>query len=339
MMTPHSLAGPSMTTLLTRILAALPEPIIAPVPLETWRETVTAHYAGKAKSTRLRADQAVGWAIELAGEGATTADLTAGLVARYAGMTEGLRPATVDGRLRALRAATNLALVRRWIAESPFDGATPWPSLRSAPPLKSRHHSRADLARFLALLESESESWRGGRLHALGAVYAYCGLRRTEALRLRVEDVDFATGVVRVVRREKGLKTVASEAPVPMPGALARVLRRWVPRCGSEWLIPGVKRLGPWTGGMTGRKAGDQLRMAAERAGVAGLGPHTLRHSLATHLRGWWGLSPKQVQGILRHSNQWTQELYCHEDLANLGALVKDVDFASARTSRRSPAA
>ena len=321
---------PSLSRILQRILAALPPVAVVPIPLPRWGELVEAHYRGAAKTTRLRAAQAVREAIALSPPGATTTDLTPELVARLAAYRSAeRRPATIDGLLRAFRAACSVAVAAGHLADLPFGPATPWPSLRSVAPLRSRHHSREALGRVLAHLEAGSRSWEGGRLHALTAVLCYCGLRRSEALRLRVEDLDFEIGVIRVVRRAgRPLKTVASEAAVPMPESLLEILGRWASRTGSPWLFPGVTRRGPWTGGMAGKKAGDRLRRAGEAAGVAGVTPHTLRHSLATHLRGWWGLSPKQIQMILRHSNQYTQELYCHEDLANLGALVRDVSFA-----------
>ena len=138
--------------------------------------------------------------------------------------------------------------------------------------------------------------------------------------------------MIRVVRREgKRLKTVASEAAVPMPTALRPILREWSLCCDSEWLFPGSTKAGPWTGGRAGKRAGDRLKAEAEAIGIQGLTPHTLRHSLATHLRGYWGLSPKQIQAILRHSNQLTQELYCHQDLQDLTGLVRDVTFEPPR--------
>ncbi|MDB5349451.1 MAG: site-specific recombinase XerD [Planctomycetota bacterium] len=337
MMHPSNLSGAqSWSQLLTRILAALPPAVIVPVPLPQWSEEVAAFYAGKAQTTRLKAAQALRMAIGLAGPDATTEALTPELVARFAASRPEIRPATMDGLMRSLRAACNLAVSRGQLAGVPFSPETPWPSLKSVPALRSRHHSRAELARFLAALAAGATTWDGGRLYALGAVYTYCGLRRNEALRLRVEDVDFRQGILRVVRRNgKALKTVASEAAVPMPKALVAILKAWVGRCGSEWLFPGMRRRGPWVGGMVGKKPADRLKAVAASVGIRGLGPHTLRHSLATHLRGFYGLSPKQVQMILRHSNQYTQELYCHQDLENLGALVRCVDFGSPASSTR----
>jgi integrase len=275
----------------------------------------------------------------LAGPGATTADLTPALIVRFAASNPRHRPATTDGLLRAVKAACAIAVLEGHLAVSPFFGRSFWRSSAADVPRNSRAITRAEVAKVLDRLRRDSGSWEGGRLHALAAILAYCGLRKTEALMLRVEDVDLASGLIRVVRRGKALKTRSSEAAVPIPRAARAILATWMPRCGSAWLIPGVRKEKPWTGGRSGRRPIDGIKAAGEAVGVKGLTLHMLRHSLATHLRGHWGLSGQQVQMVLRHSNQRTQELYCHEDFANLVALVQDFDFAepSARQPKPKP--
>jgi integrase len=58
----------------------------------------------------------------------------------------------------------------------------------------------------------------------LASVWAYAGLRRTEALRLRVEDVDLDRRLLWVRGNGRRLKTRASAAPVPICSALAGTL-------------------------------------------------------------------------------------------------------------------
>jgi integrase len=191
------------------------------------------------------------------------------------------------------------------------------------------------VAAVLAHLERHAESWEGGRLHTLAAVLAYTGVRKMEALRLRVEDVDLVRGFVFVAPNGRPLKTPGSEAPVPCPAALLRILRDWIPRCGSEWLIPMKSRKGPWTNGTNGKRPTDLLRAAGLAAGVEGFTPLSLRHSLATHLAGFWGLKERQVQMVLRHTTSRTQRRYIHPDLANLAALVRGFEYGSDRPAPR----
>lgn len=302
-----------------------------PVSLERWRDTVLVEYRTRKRTTRIRMGQAIREALALAGPGATTQALTPDLVARFA--ARGGAPATVNGLLSSLRAACRLGESRGWLAPGQLDGAR-WRVADDGRRRKGRHHPRADIARVLDHLRRDSASWEGGRLFAFAATLAYCGLRKTEALRLRVEDVDLTRGFVFVLANGADLKTEGSAAPVPIPGALRPILSRWLGRCGSEWVFPGVKRLGPWTGGGTGKRAGDRLAAAGRAAGVEGFTPHTLRHSLATHLRLSWRLTPKQIQMVLRHSDEFTQEGYIHPDLQDLAELVEGFDFTATPRTR-----
>lgn len=317
-------------------LAALTR--IEPVPLDHWRDEILTEYQDRKKSTRLRMSQAVREIVDLAGEGATTVDLTPDLVTKYTRSKKGGAPETINGLLSSLRAASRIGERKGWLASGQLDDAR-WRVAGDGKRRKGRHHPRADVARVLDALRRDSEGWEGGRLYTLACVWAYCGLRRNEALRLRVEDVDLAQGFLYVKPNGEDLKTEGSAAPVPIPKVLRPILSGWLGRCGSEWVFPGVRRLGPWTGGGSGKRAGDRLAAAGRAVGVEGFTPHTLRHSLATHLRLSWRLTPKQVQAVLRHSDEFTQEGYIHPDLADLAELVEDFDYAAPARRKKKGAA
>jgi integrase len=195
--------------------------------------------------------------------------------------------------------------------------------------LRRKHHPRADVVKVLDYLKGRSQTWEGGRLYVLASIYAYTGIRKSEALMLRVEDVDLKRGFLFVLPNGQELKTEGSSAPVPCPRALVAILRGWIGRCGSEWLIPNKGRLKPWKGGRDGKRPTDRMVSAGEAVGVEGFTPLSLRHSLATHFASFWGLSDKQIQMILRHTTVLTQRIYIHPDLINLGELVRDFDFAA----------
>lgn len=188
-------------------------------------------------------------------------------------------------------------------------------------------HSIEDVARVLGYLrQMAARSWLGERLYALAATVAYTGLRRDEVLTLKVEDVSLFMALITVSDRQRR-KTERSASVVPIPRELSEILAYWLPRCGSEWLFPGVRRQGPWTGGACGERACDRVRQAGQEVGVAGFTLLSLRHSFATHARRQWGLSELQLADVLRHTSPVMQRFYVHE--AHLADLVKSVSRVS----------
>lgn len=272
----------------------------------------------KALATRTRMRQVLREFAGLTGV-ETTADLTVANVAAYvAARTAKVRANTVVGELGYLSAACSFAVEEGWLARSPF--ASRRLRLREEAPAARRHHSLDELARVLAHLAGlAAEGWPWDRVLVAASTIAYTGLRRNEALYLRVEDVDLTAGVLAVVARRR-LKTLASAQPVPVPPALAETLAAWLPRAESVWLLPNRRRSGPWTGGNHGYRPLDYLARAGREAGVEGLTWQSLRHSWATHAEVW-GLGEAEIQRVLRHTRPLTQRGYRHVDLANLRAI------------------
>lgn len=155
---------------------------------------------------------------------------------------------------------------------------------------------------------------------------ASTGLRISECLGLRWNDVEFADSFINIRRtwtcgRLGVPKSMASQAPVPLHSLLAEFLQEWKkisPYAGSEdWVFPSFKLKGrqPRVGNMLVAK---HLRPAAVRAGVLKAGEklrfgfHNLRHSLASFLVRS-KTDPKTVQALLRHSDvRTTLQLYAH---------------------------
>ena len=148
---------------------------------------------------------------------------------------------------------------------------------------------------------------------------AATGLRASELLALRWEDVDFKTLEVRVTRSiwhqvVGECKTEASAKPVPLDSYMAEDLLRWrrmtpYPMPG-DWVFasPAMKGKQPyWPDNLMRR----YIRPAARLAGIhKQIGWHTFRHTFGTLLKAN-GEDVKTVQELLRHANsRITLEVY-----------------------------
>jgi integrase len=333
-----------------------------PVPFARFRAEVLSLYEPplRAQATYRRMRQMFDIVSALMPPDATTEDLTPPLVAKLvASRPPGQSPYTTHAIVSSLRVACGYAASRQgYLFSNPFDFRRRWVRL-PAPSARQRHHSLEDIARVLQLARDDVarnrpgswSHWSSRRLLALVSLVAYTGLRKSEALHLRVEDLDLR-GRMLLVRPRVGnrLKTEASAQPVPMPDALVGVLAEWLPYLsipddmanGPErfnprgnprglpdagWLFPNSYRTGPWIGGSPGRDPLDRVKALGKRAGVEDFTFLSLRHSWATHAESAWGFSEEFIRRVLRHTNSRTQAHYRHADAPNLKAAVKGIGF------------
>jgi integrase len=242
-------------------------------------------------------------------------DLTPSSVAAWIAAHPGRRPATVESYLRSLRAACTYGITSGVLVQNPFSYRAPsrWVDW-DVPELPAPVHSAEEIARVLEHADAEAQGgdWKAARLRAVVYAFAFTGARRRELLALAVADVDLASGTIRIgTNARRCLKTKSSAAQIPVPATLAAVLEDWIPRCGSAWLFPGVRRLGPWLEGPAGAKALDQVKALGLRAGVPGLTIASFRHTFASLAEGW-GIGELALQRQLRHTRIRTQLAYRH---------------------------
>jgi integrase/recombinase XerD len=145
----------------------------------------------------------------------------------------------------------------------------------------------------------------------LELLYA-CGLRATEALTLRVADVNRRAGYVQC--SGKGRK----ERLVPVGGqALAWLecyLRDARPRLAAARRAPSSPLLfvGPGGRPLSRQSLWQIVLRAARRAGLRQhVSPHTLRHCFASHLLEG-GADLRAVQMMLGHADISTTQIYTH---------------------------
>ncbi|MDP1651520.1 MAG: integron integrase [Rhodocyclaceae bacterium] len=183
-------------------------------------------------------------------------------------------------------------------------------------------------------------------VHWLVAVLLYgAGLRLMEALRLRVQDVDFKRREI-LVREGKGFKDRVTMLPElaakPLQLHLEAVkalhaqdlaegggevflpyaLERKYPHAGKSWgwqyVFPSGNRSVDPRSGKTRRHHIDEqtiqraVKQAVRSAGIVRPAtPHTLRHSFATHLLEG-GQDIRTVQELLGHADVATTMIYTH---------------------------
>ena len=163
-----------------------------------------------------------------------------------------------------------------------------------------RYLDRSEIDRLLARLRPEPR--------AVAATLAFAGLRISEALALRWQDVDFEAEELHV----PGTKTEASRATVPMIGLLVAELKRHrslqssLARLRSDALVFQTSNQRPLD-----RK--DVLRSIYAAGDAAGLNPkgakkvgcHDLRHSCAGLLLAA-GVPAPRTAAVMRHANTRT---------------------------------
>lgn len=176
--------------------------------------------------------------------------------------------------------------------------------------------SEADVDRLLAApVEGEAVELRDKAM--LELLYA-TGLRVSELIGLRLEQISLNQGVVRVVG--KGDK----ERIVPMGEEAMHWLRRHLAES-RPLLVAGRQSamLFPNRRGeaMTRQAFWYRIKHYAMRAGLPKLpSPHTLRHAFATHLLNH-GADLRVVQLLLGHSDLSTTQIYTHVAQARMKSL------------------
>jgi site-specific recombinase XerD len=137
----------------------------------------------------------------------------------------------------------------------------------------------------------------------LMTIYA-AGLRRSEAARLRVSDIDSARMTI-TVHQGKGQK----DRVVMLSPVLLDTLRQyWRQAKPKQWLFPGETPDQP----ISGNDISMVFHNAVRRAGITKkVSPHSLRHSFATHLLES-GTDLRTIQILLGHRSLKTTARYLH---------------------------
>ena len=144
------------------------------------------------------------------------------------------------------------------------------------------------------------------------------GLRVSELINLKVNDLAFDEGIGRV-NRGKGKKDRIFNLPVSILPAL-REQADHQRQGGKEYLFSGPKEK------LSSRNVQKIVNRAARKAGInKDVHCHTLRHSYATHLLEQ-GVDIRHIQILLGHSSISTTELYTHVSTEQLKKVRSPLD-------------
>jgi integrase/recombinase XerD len=219
-----------------------------------------------------------------------------------------LAPSTVEIRMSALRFLYKKTLKRRDID---FDDM-PFPKKpRKLPVILSPNE----------VVLVINAAWNLMHRTILMVLYG-TGMRRTEARLLKVEDIDRELMVIHI-RNGKGSR----DRDVPLTPKLREALREYY-----RWKRPRVY-LFPSTQGHLGddqpvsdKTIWNVCRMAAKRAGITKkIGPHSMRHSYATHLLDA-GADLRTIQFLLGHARLEHTLIYLHLSKRRLQATVNPLE-------------
>jgi site-specific recombinase XerD len=155
------------------------------------------------------------------------------------------------------------------------------------------------------------------------------GLRISELVALRLDDIDAARGLV-IVRQGKGAKDRLVPLSLRLLEELRAYWRRYRPR---PWLFAGARPGDHLSVGGVQRL----VRRVVQRAGLGkAISLHTLRHSYATHLLEA-GCDLLTIQRLLGHKDLKTTSRYLYVSTQQLGRTPSLLDWVARPPSAALP--
>ena len=161
----------------------------------------------------------------------------------------------------------------------------------------------------------------GERNRAMIETLYSCGLRVTEMIQLKISDLFFEEGFIRVIG--KGNK----QRFVPINSYMIKLIENY-----KNLIRSGIKIQKGYEDTLFLNRRGKQisrnmvfiiLKELTQKAGIhKTVSPHTLRHSFATHLLEN-GADLRAIQQMLGHESITTTEIYMHLDKSHLKQVVE----------------
>ena len=240
-------------------------------------------------------------------------DLDGAVVARFLlGECDRVCLGSAKGKVAELRSLLRFLHVRglteRSLAES-VPGVAGWRETEIPPTMP-----QADIE---ALLEScDRSTLDGARDRAMLMLLARLGLRSIEIARLQLDDLDWRAGDLLVrgkARRDDRL---------PIPADVGAALAEYLALRGHHESRSVFLTVRAPTRPIRADLVGDVVQRHCRQAGVPHVGPHRLRHTLATRMLAQ-GAALADISQVLRHSDLATTAIYAKVDLGRLREVAR----------------
>jgi integrase/recombinase XerD len=243
--------------------------------------------------------------------------LTAATVIEWVNLeaARGLKPSTLGKQMVMLRSFLQFCHRSARTAQD-FSGVVPhaaaWRLSSVSDPVPA-----GTIETLFASLDLRSP--KGLRDRAVLLLLTGLGLRACEIAGLRLDDIGWQTGSLRI--RGKGDRT----DELPLPDEVGQALEDYVLYgrggrvAGGELFWTVINPVQPLTAnGVCGA-----VRQVCVRAGVTKFGPHRLRQTFATGILAS-GATLQEVQGLLRHAHLSTTAIYTKVDTNRLAQLAME---------------
>jgi integrase/recombinase XerD len=176
--------------------------------------------------------------------------------------------------------------------------------------------SPAQIDAVLASFDDPLPSRR--RAYAMVRCVTDLGLRCSEVVKLRLDDVDWRNGIIRIARTKTHF-TDSLPLPAATGDAIADYLRHERPKTNNRAIF--VRHVAPYDVPIRAGVAKHAVIAAFARCGWHRTDPHILRHSIASRLLRD-GTPMKHIADILRHRSLDTSKIYTKIDLHRLSAVA-----------------
>jgi integrase len=241
------------------------------------------------------------------------ADLDGAVVSRFLLVEcERVCLGSAKGKVAELRSLLRFLHVRgftpRSLAES-VPGVAGWRDTTVPPTMP-----QADIEALLA--GCDRSTLDGARDHAILTLLARLGLRSIEIARLQLDDLDWRAGDLLV--RGKARRDDRLPIPADVGTALAEYLAL---RCRHESRFVFLTLRAPIRP-IRADLVGDVVQRHCRQAGVPHVGPHRLRHTLASRMLAR-GAALADISQVLRHSDLATTAIYAKVDLTRLRQVAR----------------